>query len=64
LTDFSEKLTEYIGNRGWSREYVIKNTGIPENTLYSWETGRRVPPGYVQDLLFFRLNTLGLPIKE
>ena len=61
MEDFGKKLTEYRENRGWSRNYLAEQIKVPMSTLWAWEEGRRVPPLYVHGLLFFKMDSIGLP---
>lgn len=59
---FAEKLIEYRKSRGWKNIAPIHEyTGIPKENLWAWEASRRVPPVYLQNLLFFKLDRVGLP---
>lgn len=61
MNDFSLKLKSYIKKRGWELKVLSTELGISLNTLYSWVSGKRIPPKYVQDLLFYRLDRICLP---
>ena len=61
---FGDKLKGYYKSRGWNRRYVHDNCHIPLNTLWAWEESRRIPPAYVQELVFYRLDRLGLPLQS
>ena len=56
MDSFSKRLKDYISERGWKIKSVSKKTGIPEATIYAWTGGSRVPPDYIQDLIFYRLD--------
>jgi predicted transcriptional regulator len=53
---FKEALLYYINNRGWTIRHVARKTKVPESTLYSWTCGKRIPPVWQQELLFFRMD--------
>ena len=58
LPPFSRGLKNYIGRKGWTIKHVAHKTGVPAATLYAWTSGNRVPPEYIQELLFFRMDRI------
>ena len=58
MNDFAKALKGYISKRGWTIKHVSRKTKVPETTLYAWTCGSRIPPEYIQDLLFYRMDGL------
>lgn len=52
---FAEKLRTLRTEAGWKRPKMVERTGIPLRTIEDWESGKRVPPEYVQNLVLDRL---------
>lgn len=49
--DFSDRLKAARTKKGWSRQKMSDETGIPERTIQAWEYGRNIPADYVQRLV-------------
>lgn len=49
--EVGNKIRQLRENAGLTRKDLCERLSIPYRTLQEWETGRRVPPGYVVKLL-------------
>ena len=58
MKKFSEELKKYIKERGWSIKFLSSKTKVPAITIYSWTSGHRIPPKYVQELFFKRMDDI------
>lgn len=52
---FAEELRATRTNAGWSRPKMVERVGVPLRTIEDWESGKRIPPEYVQRLVLDRL---------
>ena len=53
----SEEIREIWASSGMTYKEISKITGIKENSLACWITGRRNPPEYVVEYLRLKLKT-------
>lgn len=60
----SEKVRQLYIMSGLTYEELSKLTGIRQNTLACWITGRRNPPDYVVDLIRAKINQYKQSIEE
>lgn len=61
---FSTALPEIKSIRartGLSQKAFSELTGVPQRTIENWETGKRIPPEYVVNLLAFYVDHLSAP---
>lgn len=49
MMTFPEELKSALDESGMSARAAAAELGIPENTFYSWTTGKRTPPKFTQD---------------
>lgn len=55
---FKDEFKELRNKVGLSQVKLSQLLDIPSRTIEKWETGERVPPTYVQNLLIEKLNSL------
>ena len=53
---FSERLADAIAESGETKAAIIKRLEIPHRTLFSWLSGERVPPRYVQEAVIAEIK--------
>jgi transcriptional regulator with XRE-family HTH domain len=58
---FTDRLAELRTARGWSREMLAALSGLSYNSVYSYETRRRVP---AIPALFQLADALGVEVRE
>lgn len=58
METFADTLKDFIKGKGWTIEFISRKLKIPESTVYAWTCGNRIPPKYIQDLLFYKLRGL------
>lgn len=46
---FAEELKDALEESEMSARAAATELGIPENTFYSWTTGKRTPPKFTQE---------------
>lgn len=56
METFAEKLKAVRTEAGWSRPKMVERVGVPLRTIEDWESAKRTPPDYVQNLVLDRLK--------
>ena len=55
---FSEQFISARRTKGLSQAKLSKLTKIPKRTIEDWETGRRTPPEYVQEMVLEKIELI------